>query len=173
MLSDDWSWLRFWSDWTYGMLYRDVLVITVWSLLVSSATQSVGHLRTAWVTGHQHSVTELGPVMTKRELVLGIKMALRVMFDILLVMAVTWHVDFGTSPIVLLIVIPMTISAWAVVWWMIRFLIVLQRELGFDPVAVTSFSEDTAATIDQTATDMTEVKADVRDIRNRMESSHD
>lgn len=163
----------FWDDWTYEMFFHDAIVVLVCTFVLSSFVTSAGHLATAWVTGRQESQTPLGPAMTRRELALGIKAGLRMAFDVLLVLAVVWDVRFGTNPFVLVVTVPLTFAAWAVVWYMIYFLRVLRRELQTHPVAVTRFSEETSNTIDETASDVRDVRSRVRNIEDKIGAGRD
>jgi hypothetical protein len=149
--------------------WRDLVIIMVWLLWISSFVQGVIHYMTAWVSGHQKARTSLGPALTRRELSLGIKATLRFVYDLLVLLAVTWQIGFSNSPLVAILSVVLSGASIAAIYYGIRYITVLRREYwGQMPVATTRFSEDTADTIDATAENVVDVQDRVRSIEGRL-----
>jgi hypothetical protein len=141
----------------------------VWLLWFSSLVQCVIHYMTAWVSGHQQARTGLGPALTRRELTLGIKATLRFVYDMLIMLAVTWRIGFSNSPFVAILSVVLSAASIAAIYYGVRYITVLKREYwGQMPVVITRFSEETAGTIDMTAEDVKDVQERVKSIEGQL-----
>jgi len=151
-------------------LIRDILIVTVWVLAIGQLVQGAIHLVTWWVIHAQDSRTGVGVALSRRELTLGLKALCRTVFDGLLVATVTFGVDFeGDRGMLSPFFVVLTLATLAALYYGVRYLLALRRENWGQASAVSTFSEDVAETIDATASDVSEVKADVKDIQRRMD----
>lgn len=103
-------------------------MIVVWTLLVGSIAQTVFHLTTWWAIGPQPEDDPIGIALRRREASLGLKGAIRVFFDIMLVFLVMGDGLPFTELIRNGIYTTMTLATAAALWFGWRFIEALRAD---------------------------------------------
>ena len=113
---------------------RDLTLLLVWILVAESFIQGNTHIISWNILRKQHDSTPFGKVLKQRELTLGLKNMSRTMFDLLLAIAVTWSYSFTGNPILPPIFLIVIVSAMAVLFYAVKFVIALSHESGIRPM---------------------------------------
>jgi heme/copper-type cytochrome/quinol oxidase subunit 4 len=115
-------------------LWRDLIVVTVWSTALGSLIQATVHLVTFGVLRYQRDWTDFGKYIKRRELSLGVKNIFRSIYETVLAVAITWQVGFDQTFQLAAVLILVTITTWLAVWYGFRFVNALIRESGMEVV---------------------------------------
>jgi hypothetical protein len=115
-------------------LWRDLIVITVWSTTLGSLIQATIHMVTFAVLRHQQDREDFGKYIKRRELSLGIKNIFRAIYEFVLATAVTWQIGFTQTWGLAAVLILVTVTTWGAVWYGFRFVSALVDEAGTEIV---------------------------------------
>lgn len=163
------DWLT--DPWFTPEVFRDITIAAVAAVFVSTLAQGLTHIIGYAVLRHQNDQTDFGKILKRRELSLGVKNLTRSIYDGMILVSVAWLVHFTNTNLLVVVFVAIILATSIAFWYAVQFVFALGREHWGRAPAVSSFSSETAGTIDQTATDMTEVKADVKDIKQRMDEA--
>ena len=107
---------------------RDLIVIAVWALVISSAAQGLIHFTTFAVLHRQESQTSVGDALDARELSLCVKNTFRTMFDVLVAVFVTWDRTILMSPWSTALYATVTITTAVAILYGVNFIKALWME---------------------------------------------
>lgn len=120
--------------------FREFMVLAVWSVFFSTLIQGVTHIVAYAVLRNQDDQEDLGIVLKKRELSLGIKNLVRAIYDGLIMVAITWNTSFRNTDFLMAVFVALMITTWVAVFFAVRFVSELRQE-GWGRVGMVALNE--------------------------------